>query len=465
MLKYTNHLLLLSITLLLTSCFSAKEYVLPKKEIITAVNYRTDSLIKDSLTIATISYKEMFKDVLLQKYIAEGLKNNIDIRKAIQQILISEAYVKQGKAKFFPTVNGTGEYTHQEISNNSQFGGQFNQLDVYELSGLVSWEVDVWGKIKSNKKARLNTYLQTLVAHKAVKTTLISGIASTYYQLLTLDEQIGITKQTIINREKSLETTKSLKESGILTEVAVKQTEAQLYNTQALLLDLENSIWLLENKMAILLGRDAKDFERGELENQEISEKLSIGVPTQLLVNRPDVMQAEFGLKKAFELTNVARSEFYPALTLSTEVGLQSLHLDNLFSVSSLFATLAGGLTQPIFNGRKIKTAYEVAIATQEQAKLDFKLTLLQAGKEVSDALYSYKTVSKKIVIKQKELRAYELATEYSEQLLTYGIINYLDVLVARENTLNTSLKLSEMKSEELQVAVSLYEALGGGWR
>lgn len=465
MLKHIKYILLLGITFLLTSCFTAKQYVTPKEDVITTTSYRTDSLTKDSTSIAMISYKEMFKDTLLQKYIAEGLKNNIDIRKAIQQILISEAYVKQGKANFFPTISGTAVYTHQEISSNSQFGGQFSELDVYELSSLISWEADIWGKIKSNKKAVLASYLQTVAAHKAVKTTLVSSIASSYYQLLALDEQISITKETISTREKSLDTTKALKESGILTEVAVKQTEAQLYNAQALLLDLENGVWLLENKMAILLGKDVKGFERGELESQEVNGSIATGVPAQLLVNRPDVMQAEFGLKNAFELTNVARSEFYPSLILSTEVGLQSLDFDNLFSASSLFATLTGGLTQPILNGRKIRTNYEVTQATQEQAKLNFKLIVLQAGKEVSDALYTHRTASKKINIKEKELKAYQLATEYSEELLTYGIINYLDVLVARENSLNTSLELSAIKSQELQAVVNLYEALGGGWR
>lgn len=463
--RILKYLFLASAPFLLVSCFAAKEYVRPQEEVVTANYFRTDQLEKDSLSIATVSWKELFTDPVLQSYIEEGLTNNIDIRIAIQQILISEAYVRQGKSGYYPTLNGLAQYTHSELSNNSQFGAQFNKLDVYQLSGGLSWEADIWGKIRSNQRAFQSSYLQTIAAHKAVKSRLVANIASTYYQLLALDEQIRITEETISNREKGLETTQALKEAGNVTEVGVKQTEAQLYSAQGLLIDLRNNARLLENTLSILLGSDSRAIIRGSLESQTINTTLTTGVPVQLLSNRPDVMSAEYRLINAFELTNVARSNFYPSLTLSATGGLQSLDFDKLFSSSSLFATVIGGLTQPIFNGRRIRTQYEVSQAQQEQAKLGFKFSMLNAGKEVSDALYSYTAATEKIAIKEKEFNAYDLATGYSEQLLDNGLANYLEVLRARENALNSSLDLINSKNNQLQAVVDLYEALGGGWQ
>lgn len=456
-----------SLPLLMASCFSAKEYVREEQTPLVEGYFRTDSLPQDSLSMAIVPWEDMFTDPILQGYISEGLVNNIDIRIALQQIIAAEAYVKQGKAGYFPTLSTQAQASHQELSSNSQFGALSGggSQDSYELSGNLSWEADIWGKIRSNKRAFQASYLQTAAAHKAVKTRLIANIASTYYSLVALDEQIDVTERTITTRENGLETTKALKDAGNVNEVAVQQTEAQLYTAQAILLDLKNQSRFLENTMSILLGEMPMEINRTSLENQVIDTELATGVPAQLLSNRPDVIAAEFDLRNAFELTNVARSNFYPSLTLSANGGLQSLEFDKLFNANSLFATLVGGLTQPIFNGRKVRTQYEVSQAQQEQARLNFKQSILAASKEVSDAMYSYETASQKIEIKQKEYNAYSLATDYSEQLLDNGLANYLEVLRARENALNSSLDVINAKNNRLQSIVNLYEALGGGWQ
>lgn len=450
--------------LTLQSCFVAKDYERPELDI--EENYRTDALVQDTVTMADVSWRELFTDPVLTDYIDRGLINNIDIRVAIQQIIAAEAYVKQGKAGFLPTLSGNLRYTHQELSNNSQFAAfSAGSQDQYEVTGNVSWEADIWGKIRSNSRSFQASYLQTVAAHQAVKTRLISNISSTYFSLLALDEQIEVTEKTILNRESSLETTKALKEAGNVTEVGVKQTEAQLYTAQAILLDLKTQSRLLENTMAILLGEMPMEIQRSSLENQSIETDLATGVPTQLLSNRPDVMAAEFKLRSAFEMTNVARSSFYPSLTLSANGGLQSLEFDKLFNANSLFASLVGGLTQPIFNSRKIKTQHEVAQAQQEQARLSFKQSILNASKEVSDAMYAYENAIDKIEIKQKEFDAYDLATSYSDELLKNGLANYLEVLSSRENALNSRLDLINAKNNKLQSIVDLYTALGGGWK
>ena len=453
-----------AVPLLLASCFAAKEYERPE-EIIDETYYRTDAIEQDSTNMAVVSWREMFSDPVLQQHIDTALVNNIDIRIALQQILAAQAYFKQGKAGYFPTLNGTAQYTHQELSSNSQFGGLFSSLDQYELSGSLSWEADIWGKIRSNERAYQAQYLQTVEAHKGVKTQLVAMVASNYFQLLALDEQLRVTEETIKTRESSLETTKALKEAGNVTGAGVKQTEAQLYTAQALRIDLINQIRLLENSFSILLGKQPGTIERNDLEQQKITTSLKTGVPAQLLSNRPDVKASEFALINAFELTNVARSNFYPSLTLSATGGFQGLEFDQLFNANSLFATLIGGLTQPIFNGRKIRTQYEVSQAQQEQAKLQFKLSLLKASQEVSDALYTYDASTEKLEIKRKEFDSYSIATEYSEELLDNGLVNYLEVLTARENALNSSLDVINTRLAQLQSVVDLYEALGGGWQ
>ena len=461
--KIYKILLIGCLPMLLASCFTAKEYVRPTS-IFSENSFRTDAISKDSLSMAMVSWKELFTDELLQKYINEGLENNIDNRVALQQIIAAQAYLKQGKAGYLPTLNGTGQYSYQEFSDNGIYSGT-SPYDQYTLSANLSWEADIWGKIRSNKRAFEASYLQSVAAHQAIKTTLVSQIAAVYFQLLSLDEQVRITKETILTREKGLETTLALKDAGEVTEVAVKQTEAQLYTAQALLIDLDEQIHLLENTMSILVGKPSTSIERSTFNAQKISTSLEIGVPALLLSNRPDVIAAESQFVQAFELTNVAKSNFYPSLTLTASGGIQSLDFDNFFDANSLFSSVIGGLTQPIFNGRKVKTQYEVSKAQQEQALLRFKEAVLNASKEVSDAMYSYKAATEKIIIKEKEFNAYNMASSYSQELLNNGLANYLEVLNAQENALNSQLGLINAQYYQLKYTIDLYKALGGGWR
>lgn len=450
------------------SCFVAKDYARPQ-DLGLEQKYRTDMVAQDSLSMANLSWKEIFSDPILVKHIETGLNNNLDIRIALENINAAAAYVKMGKAGYFPTLNGNASYTHSTQSLNTQFGqlagGERQYLDQYDITGSLSWEADIWGKIRSNKRAYQATYLQSVAAHQAVKSNLVASIASTYFQLLSLDEQKRITLETIANREQSLETIKLLKDAGNVTEVAVKQTEAQLYNAQALLLDLDNSIELMENSFNILLGEEPKKIERSTLAQQKVDVKLATGLPIELLSNRPDVMAAEYNLINAFELTNAARSAFYPSLKLSANGGLQSIDFDKLFSANSLFGSLVGSLTQPIFNGRQIKTNYEVKKAQQETALLNYKKSILTASKEVADALKTYQTNEEKVTYKQKEYEALAEAITFSEELQVYGMANYLEVLTAKTNALSAQLSVVNTEYARLNALVQLYRALGGGWR
>lgn len=461
-----NKLIILGLAILtLQSCFVAKNYERPDVEELNKL-YRADSISSDTVSIANVAWEELFTDTYLRQYIAEGLENNLDIRMAIQQVLAAEAYLKQGKAGYFPSLNAKATLTHQELSRNSQFGSFFSgAIDQYEFSNTLSWEADIWGKIRSNQRASRASYLQSVAAHQAVKTRLIAEVSATYYQLLALDEQKAITRSTIENRERSLETIQALKEAGNVTQVAVDQTAAQLYNAQSLLIDIEKMIFRTENALAILLGRPVQDFERGTLKEQNIEVNLDIGVPVLLLRNRPDVIGAEYDFVNTFELTNVARSNFYPSLTLSATGGFQSLEFDKWFSSGSLFATVIGGLAQPIFNKRQVRTQFEVAQAQQEESFLNFKKTLLTAGQEVSNALFEFNAESEKYAFRQKEVEALRRAETNSEVLLNNGFGTYLDLLTARQAALNAELNVIDNRLNQLQAVVTLYRALGGGWK
>jgi len=448
----------------LQSCFVAREYKRPEMPV--EAYFRTDKLPQDSLSLAAVPWKELFTDSKLIEYIEKGLSNNIDIRIAMQQIEAANAYYKQARAAYFPALNGGLQVSQQQLAKNSQSGSVFSgSITQYELSASASWEADIWGRIKSSERASLASYLQTTAAHKAVKTQLIANIASVYYQLLALDEQQRITERTIATREKSLETTKALKEAGYVTEVGVQQTAAQLYSARALLVDTRKNIKLLENTMSILLGDSPHDIERGTLSEQQITQEINTGFPVQLFRSRPDVMAAEYQLINAFELTNVAKSSFYPSLRISASGGFQSIEIEKLLSVNSLFASTVGSLTQPIFNGRRIRSQYEAAQAQEQQAYLNFKKALLNAGREVSDALYSYKAAEERISLKAEEFEAYNKAAVYSEELLNNGMANYLEVLTAQENALYSQIDLINARFNKLNSVVELYRALGGGWQ
>ncbi|MBY0066970.1 efflux transporter outer membrane subunit [Empedobacter falsenii] len=448
------------------SCFVAKDYKRPEA-VVNEANFRTDVIANDSVSVATVSWKQIFTDSQLQTLIDQGLQNNLDIRTALQNIAVAEAYAKQGKAGYLPTLSIGPKYTYTLSSSNTQFGAAFGKqsLNQYELSGAVSWEADIWGKIRSNQRGVAATYLQTIEAHKAVKTQIVASIANSYYQLLALDEQKKILDLTLVNREQSLETTKALKEAGNVTEVAVNQTEAQLYNAKAMLVDVENSIKLNENILSVLLGQTPQAVTRSTLEAQTVDAKLSVGVPAQLLENRPDVKAAEFGLINSFENVNIANASFYPSLTISATGGVQGIDLDKLFNYQSVFASVIANLTQPILQQRKLRTQKEVALANQEIALINYKNKILTASKEVSDALYTYDASVKKAEFKQKEFQLYNQAITYSEELLNYGMANYLEVITAKDNGLNAELNVVDAKLASLSSMVELYRAVGGGWQ
>ncbi|MBE0390868.1 efflux transporter outer membrane subunit [Flavobacterium sp. PL002] len=447
------------------SCFVAKDYKRP--ELKTENLYRNEVVSSDTASLANVSWDKLFTDPLLQEYINKGLKNNLDIRIAMQNLAAAKSTMLQGKAGYFPTLSASTDWTHNKISKNSQSGSFLSDLntDQYQLYGSLSWEADIWGKIRSNKRAANAAFLQTGAANQAIKTELIAGIATTYYQLLSVDAQIKVAEKTLINRNQSVETIIALKKAGNVTEVGVKQTEAQKYATEIIIADLKNSAIVLENTMSALLGEASGKIERSTFESQNMQPAITLGVPANLLRNRPDVIAAEYNLITNFEMTNVAKSGFYPTLKVTATGGLQSIDLKEWFSANSLFANVITGLTRPLLNQRQVRTKYEVAQANQEKAYLQFEKSLLTAGKEVSNALAQYNNETYKITIREKQAAALTKASSFSDELLNYGLANYLEVLTAKDAALDAELSLADNKFQQYKAIIQLYKALGGGWQ
>jgi len=467
--KITIHkiILIFFVSFLVVSCHTRQNYQ-RANDVVDEKLFRTDALPKDSLSMANLSWKEIFTDPILQKHIAKALENNLDIRIALQNIASAEAYLKQSKAAYQPTISVGPDYSFNTSSLNTQFGqivGERRYINQFDITANLGWELDLWGKLKGQEKAQYAAYLSSVAAHQNVKSNLVASIATTYYQLLTFDEQKKIFSNTIEIRKKNLETTKALKEAGIVTEVAVQQSEALVYNAEASLVTLDVQIQMLENTISLLMGEPSHEIERTSLSTQNFALNTDVGYPSALLANRPDVKQAEFNLINAFELTNAAKAQFYPSLKITGSTGVQSVDIDKLFSANSVFANVLVGLAQPILNKRQIRTNYEVSLANQERAYLNFRKTILNAGNEVSDALKMYSAQDQFIAFKKKELSAYDKSVEFSQELVNYGMANYLEVLNANVNKLNAEINIANAQYTKLQAGVELYRALGGGWR
>lgn len=455
-----------AILLMLNSCGVVnKKYTTP--DIKFSENYR-DTVVQDTASIATLHWKKIISDSILQGLIEEGLQNNLDLKTALENINQAQASLVQAKLSFFPSLEGSAQVSKSKASQASLNVGSVGGINLNTTSYLTqlssSWEIDVWGKLRSNKRSALASFLKTEAAARAVQTQLISDIAVSYYNLLALDAQLKITRKTLENRIGDQETMKLLKESAVVDGTAVVQSEASRYEIEASIPDIELSILQEENALSILLGRTPGKIERSTLENQETYSDLKIGIPSSLLNNRPDIREAEMAFRSAFENVNYAKTFFYPSLTITANGGLSSLSLSDFFN-NSVFYNLIGGLTQPIFANGENKARLSINESVQQQAFYDYKATWLNAGKEISDALFLYKKAKEKQEARLSQISALEKSVEFTEALLKYtSTTNYTDVLTAKNNLLSAQLNGISDIQQELQAVVQLYRALGGGW-
>jgi len=454
-----KNILYVSTVAVFAACNVIKPY---QKPIAKSAGLFRDYESKDTATIAKLHWKEIFPDTILQRLISEGILHNIDLQKTYSITRQAQAYFDQSKLAYFPVISADAALALSGSSNPQAFSTS-TKTHIYSAEFTASWEADVWGKLKSAKKAQLASLLQSTANARAVQTSLVADIANNYYNLLALDQQLEITEQSVQDWQITVNVMKSLKVANVVTGAAIVQSEASKYAVEVTIPDLKMSIWQTENIINLLLGRPSGSVSRAKIVTEQAVTLLDPGVPSQMLANRPDVMAAEYAFRNAFELTNVAQAYFYPSLTLTGSGGYSSVK--SFFGVGSLIGNLAAGITQPIFNQGANITRLTVAKEQQQQALLNFQYTVLSAGQDVSNAMMSYKTAMEKAATRVYQIESLKKSVNYTQQLVRYGSANYTEVLTAQQNLLAAQLNGVNDRLQRLQAIVYLYRALGGGWQ
>jgi NodT family efflux transporter outer membrane factor (OMF) lipoprotein len=409
----------------------------------------------DTLSIARIPWREFFTDVQLQALIDEGLRNNYDLKSATLRIDEAQAALSAARLSYFPTFSfspsaGLSYTDFNSVSSN------------YKLPIEVGWEIDLAGRLFNKKNKAKVAYQQSLVNRQAVQTRLVAAIANQYYTLLMLDSQLAVSRTTAANWKENVRIMRAMMDAGMTNKASISQTEANSYAIEASLFDLERQIREVENSLALLIGSTPHTIERGKLDEQTTRVDFSVGVPAQLLVNRPDVRGAELDLAMAHYTTNLARSAFYPSIKLGGTLGWQGAGA-SLANPGEFLLSLVGSLVQPIFNGGANRAQLKIAKSQQEQTRLAFVQTLLNAGAEVNDALMQFQTALNKTDVRKRQIEALESAVESTQLLMRHGDATYLEVLTAQQNLLSAQLKQISDRFEGIQGVVNLYQALGGG--
>lgn len=439
----------------LSSCNIYRQYERP--EVAAPDSYRLpeDMTSVDTTSIADLSWTDIYADTNLRTLINYGLENNTDLLVAMERVKEAQAALKSAKLSFFPSV-----------SLNPQGGLSYDggaTLWSYDASVSASWEIDLFGKLLNNKRKAQVVLLQNEEYKQAVRTQLIATIADFYFNLLALDKQLNIYTMTEQNWAVSVETIKAMKDGGMTNEAAVVQYEAYHASIAAAIPDIKAAIMKQENALSALLGDYPDVIVRGKLDEQKVEFDIQAGVPLQLLANRPDVKSAEYKLASMYYNTNEARAAFYPNIVIGGSAGWSNLIGGKIVNPGQFLASALASLTQPIFYRGANKARLEIAKAQEEEAKLQFRQSLLNASMEVSNALITYDAEVKKEVERDRQIEALYKAVEYTNELLKLGTSTYLEVLDAQQSLLNALLSKTDDQLNKLNAVTSLYHALGGG--
>ena len=418
--------------------------------------YGEEVAVDDTTNFGNVNWRELFTDPQLQALIEQGLQNNTDLRSAQLQIEEAEAALMSAKLAFLPSFALSPQGTISSFD-----GGKATKT--YTLPVTASWELDIFGRLRNAKQQAKALYAQSKDYQQAVRTQLIAGIANVYYTLLMLDEQLAISQQTEEAWKETVASTRALMDAGLANEAATSQMEAAYYSVQTSILDLKEQINQVENSLALLLAETPRRYERGKLADQRLPEDVAVGVPMQMLSNRPDVRAAERSLEQAFYATNQARAAFYPSIVLSGSAGWTNSAGSMIVNPGKFLASAVGSLTQPLFKKGQIMAQYRIAKAQQEEASLSFQQALLNAGSEVNDALVACQTSKAKTLLFEKQIQSLEKALESTSLLMEHGTTTYLEVLTARQSLLSAQLSQTANRFTEIQSVINLYQALGGG--
>lgn len=444
--------LLLAASLLLSGCGIYTRYTRPDMP---AEDLYREADGTDTAAIGTRPWREIFTDTRLQALIERGLERNTDLRVAQLQTEEMQAALLNARLSYLPAVSLNPQ------AGISRYNGETKKT--YSLGATATWELDVFGKVTHAKRGAQAALEESRAYRQAVQTQLVATVAESYYTLLMLDAQLGISKQTLTNWDETVATLEALSDAGRTNDVAVHQARASRTALQASILSLQKSISETENGLSALLRQPSQAIERGTLADQRFPDELAIGVPLDLLANRPDVRQAEAALAEAFYATNAARSAFYPSLTLSGTLGWTNNGGGAILNPGKWLSSAVAQLTAPLFNRGANIANLKIAKARQEEATLRFEQALLDAGTEVNDALTEWQTANGRIELDKKQIDDLQAATEKTRLLVRYTSANYLEVLTAQQSLLNVQLTLAQDRIGKIQGVIHLYRALGGG--
>ena len=404
----------------------------------------------------TMEWKELFTDPMLQSLIEKALAQNIDLRTSDLRVTEAEAALRASKLAFLPSFALAPQGTVSSFD-------KAKAVQTYTLPLSASWEIDIFGRLRNARKQSSAALEQSKDYRQAVRAQVISTVANTYYTLLMLDEQLEISTATEATWKETVDVMRKLMNAGQGTEASVAQMEATYYSIKNSVLDLREQINQVENAMSILLGESVHHIERGKLWDQKFPDNISVGLPVTLLSQRPDVRSAERGIEQAFYVTNQARAAFYPSLNLSGNVGWTNSAGSMVINPGKFIANAIGSLTIPLFSKGRNKANLEIAKAQQEEAALAFEQTLLNAGKEVNDAMTQYQTAKEKSELFKSQVDASERAYKSTQLLMRHGPTTYLEVLTAQQTFLSAQLQQTANRFSEIQSVINLYHALGGG--
>jgi len=432
----------------------------------------------DTISAATINWKQYFTDKNLVSLIDTALNNNWDVQIAIQRIqqaqsnvLLSKGALKPlGNTIVAPGIRRFGEYTMDGAGNKTTeiYNGKIvpDHLPDFLIGLQTTWEVDIWGKLKNKKKAAINRFLASAEGRNIVVTNLIAEIATAYYELTGLDKSLKIIDETIALQDSALALIKLQKEALAATELGVKQFEAQLLNLRSLRLAIIQQIAVTENNINFLAGRYPQKIERDTVfVTHPFAFQLKTGLPSALLQNRADIRQAEFELMASKADVHSAKAAFYPSLNITAGLGLQAFKPNLLLNATSIAYNAFGNLAAPIINRSTIKAEFNFANAVQVEALYNYQKTIVNGYVEVCNEMLQIKNLQQIFDLKTQEVNALAEAIRASSLLFRANRANYIDVLLAHQNVLQAKLDLVETQKNQLLSAVNMYKALGGGWR
>lgn len=453
MIHTINKFTLLSL-FIFTGCGIYKPY--SSNDVSDIASYGDKYVTDDTLSIASMGWRELFTDSYLQQLIDEGLKHNTDLQTARWRIVEAEASLKTTRQAYIPT------FVLSPNGNVSSFD-KSKAAWSYTVPLSATWETDLFGKLTNAKRQAKAALEQSNAYKQAVQTGLVSSIANQYYSLLMLDKQYGLAEATLKNYKESVRTIKAMKKAGMSNEVAVAQLEAAHYAVATSMEDIKRSIDEIENALSTLTGQPLHHIQRGTLDTQLFPDTLKAGIPVRMLTQRPDVKAAENALAQAYYGKQIARAAFYPSLTLGGTAGWTNSLGSIIVNPGKLLLSATGSLVQPIFQGGKIKAGMKIAQAQYEEAQLAFKQSILSAGEEVNNALTLYQTAQKKKESRTLQIAALQKAFEKSKLLMQHSPNTYLDVLTAQQSLLAAQQSQATDQFESIQGIVNLYHALGGG--